>query len=235
MTPSATVAALHTGKVAALETVGTGEWWDRPWQTGFFKNATNEPVWLGYEGFRGDEQADRRVHGGVDKAVCVYPAAHYPHWITTLPVADLPFGAFGENITLDGAAETDVCIGDRFTLGEAEVQISQPRQPCWKLARRWQVKDLALQVERTGFTGFYFRVLRHGHVRAGDSLELVERPFPEWTIARCNEIMHHGKDHSETARRLSECPLLSASWKDSLWLRSQKKATSSSKRTSQPD
>lgn len=235
MNPPATVAALHTGKVATLATGGTGEWWDKPWQTGFFKNAATGPVWLGYEGFRGDEQADRRVHGGTDKAVCVYPAAHYPYWTTTLPVADLPFGAFGENITLDGISETDVCIGDRFTLGEAEVQISQPRQPCWKLARRWQVKDLALQVEQTGFTGFYFRVLRHGHVRAGDSLSLIERPFPEWTIARCNEIMHHAKDDSEAARILSECPLLSASWKDSLWLRSEKKAASSSKRTSQPD
>lgn len=234
-TPSAKVVSLHVGRSRRIEPGGSGEWWDKPWETGFYKMPVKEPVWLGYEGFRGDEQADRRFHGGSEKAVCAYSAEHYPYWRNHLSKPDLPHGAFGENLTIEGLPETGLHIGDRFSLGEAQVQVSQPRQPCWKLARRWQVKDLALQVERTGFTGFYFRVLHHGYVDPEDRLILIERPFPEWSIERCNQIMHHPEADVDTARELAECPLLSASWKDGLWLRAEKKASSSSKRTSQPD
>jgi MOSC domain-containing protein YiiM len=231
-----TVLSLHVGKARNIEPSGTDEWWDKPWQTGFFKEPHGESCWLGYEGFRGDEQADRRYHGGSEKAVCVYSAAHYPYWSETLALPDLAHGAFGENLTVNGLTETEVCIGDRFALGEAEVQVSQPRQPCWKLARRWHVKDLAVQVERTGFTGFYFRVIRHGAVHAGDALTLLERPFGMWTIDRCNQIIHHGKADHEAARELAGCPLLSASWKDSLWARTEKKqAASTNARTTQPE
>lgn len=232
----AKVLALHIGKARQIESFESGEWWDKPWQTGFYKEPQSGPRWLGYEGFRSDEQADRRYHGGPEKAVCVYASEHYPYWRETLRIPDLPHGAFGENLTLQGLFETSVCIGDRFSLGEAEVQISQPRQPCWKLARRWHVKDLAARVEQTGFTGFYFRVLRHGHVQTGDALALMDRPFPQWTIERCNQIMHHLKDDAESAASLAECPLLSSSWKDALWLRSGKKSGASSHlRTQQPD
>ncbi len=232
----ARVIALHIGKVRQIESSESGGWWDKPWQTGFYKEPRSEPLWLGYEGFRGDEQADRRYHGGPEKAVCVYPSEHYPYWCETLGIADLPHGAFGENLTLQGLLETTVCIGDRFSLGEAEIQISQPRQPCWKLARRWHVKDLTARVEQTGFTGFYFRVLRHGQVGTGDTLTLLDRPFPLWTIERCNQVMHHPEDDAESAASLASCPLLSSSWKDALWLRSGKKsAASSNLRTQEPD
>lgn len=219
---SGKVVALYAGRVREIKPTGSGEWWDKEWQTGFFKQPRQEPSWLGYEGFRGDEQADRRYHGGSEKAVCVYPTEHYPYWREVLSIPDLPHGAFGENLTVQGLGEKDVCIGDRFSLGEGEVQISQPRQPCWKLARRWQVKDLTLRVEQTGFTGYYFRVIRHGTISPADELVLLERPFPEWTIERCNRIMHHSKSDVESARALSQCPLLSSSWKDGLWLRAEK-------------
>ncbi len=237
MSLSAVILALHVGKACEIQPTGTGEWWDRPWRTGYFKRPASGAVWLGYEGFRGDEQEDRRHHGGSEKAVCVYPDEHYPRWRDTLALPGLGHGAFGENLTVSGLTESGVCIGDVFTLGEACVQVSQPRQPCWKLARRWRVKDLAAQVERTGFTGFYLRVLRHGDVRAGDALTLVERFFPQWTIARCNEIMHHQKADAHAARELAGCDLLSTSWKDSLWARSQGPGTESANnaRTTQPE
>lgn len=230
----ARLVALHLGKTRDICPGASGEWWDKAWQTGFFKEAQQQPCWLGYEGFRGDEQADRKYHGGSEKAVCVYAAEHYPHWRETLQLPELPYGAFGENLTLEHLLEANTCIGDSYELGEAVVQVSQPRQPCWKLARRWQVKDLAAQVERTGYTGFYFRVLRHGYVRPGDKLEMLSRPHPEWSISRCNDIMHHHKDDAEAARELSECALLSSSWKDSLWARSQRGANSTDARTRQP-
>ena len=230
----AAVVALNIGKIREVAAGGSGEWWDKSWETGFYKEPQSKPCWLGYEGFREDEQSDRRHHGGSEKAVCVYAAEHYPYWREALALPELPHGAFGENLTVQHLVETDVCIGDRFSLGGAEVQVSQPRQPCWKLARRWQVKDLAAQVERTGFSGYYFRVLRHGPVAVGDMLTLVERPFPEWTVSLCNDIMHHQRNDPMAARRLAECPLLSASWKDGLWARSERGLTNSVARLQQP-
>lgn len=220
--PQPIVNSLHLGKALEIEPSGSGDWWDKAWRTGFYKTAVEGDFWLGYEGFREDEQADRRYHGGSEKAVCVYPAEHYPYWQAHLSIPALGPGAFGENLTVSGLRETELSIGDVFTLGSARVQVSQPRQPCWKLARRWQVKDLAAQVERNGFTGYYFRVLRHGEVKAGDVLLLEERPFPQWTIQRCNQIMHHQSADREAALALASCPLLSASWKDSLWFRAQR-------------
>lgn len=214
--------ALFLGRAREIASTGTEDWWDKPWATGFYKEPQTAECWLGYENLRGDEQADRRHHGGVDKAVCVYSGEHYAAWRESLHLPELPLGAFGENFTTLGLLESSVCIGDVFSVGDARVQISQPRQPCWKLARRWRIKDLALQVERTGRTGYYFRVLAHGAVRPGDPLILLERSHPEWTIARCNEVMHHQKDDAEAARNLSECRALSASWKDSLWARATK-------------
>ena len=215
------VLSIQAGAARDVAPTGGSEWWDKEWRTGFHKQVVLQPVWLAYEGFPDDEQADRVNHGGVDKAVCVYAGEHYPQWRLQPELATMEFGAFGENLTTEGLLEAAVCIGDAFALGGAVVQVSQPRQPCWKLARRWRLKNLSAQVERTGRTGFYFRVLRHGEVRAGDSFTLLERPFPEWTIARCNEVMHHLKSDKPLARLLSECPLLSASWKDALWARAQ--------------
>jgi MOSC domain-containing protein YiiM len=211
--------SLQTGKAANVAAQGSDAWWDKEWHTSFFKQSSPDRHWLGYEGLRGDEQADRKNHGGVDRAVCVYAGEHYPWWRETLSLAALPFGAFGENFTTTGLLESTVCVGDLFTLGSALLQVSQPRQPCWKLGRRWQIKDLAAQVERTGLTGYYFRVLKHGHVVAGDVFAHEERPFPAWTIQRCHEIMYHQKDDLDAAQALSQCPALSGVWKDSLWAR----------------
>lgn len=231
MAVAMTIEALHLGAVREIECAGSEEWWDKPWSTGFIKTPQADACWLGYEGFKGDEQADRRHHGGVDKAVCVYPAEHYLHWRTTLSLPDLGYGAFGENLTASGCTEALVCIGDVFSLGDALVQVSQPRQPCWKLARRWRVKDLAAQVERNGFTGYYLRVLQHGRVKAGDQAKLLERSFPHWTVDRCNEIMHHQKQDSQSATQLAGCSALSASWKDALWARAQHNAKAAEGRT----
>lgn len=219
---TARVESLQVGKSAEIRGTGTEAWWDCDWVTGFRKAPMEGRVWLGYGGLRGDEQADRQHHGGVDKAVCVYALEHYGHWQEVLGGAELPMGAFGENFSTRGFIEDGVCIGDVYAIGDARVQVSQPRQPCWKLARRWRRKDLAVLVEQTGFTGFYFRVLRHGWVAAGMSLERVERPHPEITVARANRVMHHAKDDREAARDLAGCPALSASWKDALWSRAER-------------
>jgi MOSC domain-containing protein YiiM len=104
----------------------------------------------------------------------------------------------------------------RLNLGTALIQLSQPRQPCWKLGRRWRIRDLARRVQQSGRTGWYFRVLREGGVEAGQSFQLHERPHPEWTVAAANEVMHLRQHDLAAARALADCPALAASWRESL-------------------
>lgn len=188
---------------------------DKPWVSGFFKSVVAGPVQVTRTQISGDGQADLVNHGGPDKAINVYPSEHLHYWQAELGLP-LPPGAFGENFTVAGSLESDVCVGDVFRVGEVIVQVSQPRQPCWKLARRWRIKDLAARVERTGFTGWYLRVLQEGVVEAPAEFTLLERPHPEWSVALANEIMHHRKDDREAAHALAQCPALSASWITSL-------------------
>ncbi len=194
---------------------------NRAWTTGFFKRAVTGPVWLGLRNLEGDGQADLVHHGGPNKAVCAYSADHFPFWCHELQRRDFQAGAFGENFTVTGLTEKGVCIGDIWEVGEALVQISQPRQPCWKLSRRWDVSDLAVRVQQTGRTGWYFRVLREGFVASGLPLLRVERPHAEWTVDKANHIMHHDKQNFAAAARLAAIPPLSSSWRDSLRRRRQ--------------
>lgn len=197
----------------------------QPWSTGILKRPVRGPIRLRQQNLEGDGQADLIHHGGPDKAVCVYPSEHWSHWSGILPPQQLSGGEFGENFTLEGLTEADVCIGDVFSVGSALVQISQPRQPCWKLARRWQVKDLAVQIQQTGFTGWYFRVLQEGLVEANMPLRLMDRPYPAWTVKTANGIMHQEQDNLTAAEHLSLCPLLSSSWQHTLRQRSRQQNT----------
>jgi len=211
--------SLHVGKPQLIPASGSSEWWDKEWTTALVKQPVSEPVWLGYEGLRGDGCADLAVHGGVDRAVCVYPEEHYAYWRETLQLAELPYGAFGENFTTAGLHEETLFVGDIYALGESLLQVSQPRQPCWKPARRWKIKDLTARIEQTGRTGFYFRVLRHGYVQAGQPLQLFQRGSETWSVALCNEVMYRRKTDRDSTRALSEIPVLSGSWKDFLHAR----------------
>lgn len=208
----ATIATLLVGKPQTFGTEGAADPLNRPWTSGIVKRPARGPVWLSKTNLHGDGQADLRHHGGPDKAVLVYAACHYTAWERELQLPNFGHGGFGENFTVTHMTEEDVCIGDTYRVGEAVVQVSQPRQPCWKLARRWHVKDLALRTQKTGRTGWYLRVLEEGNVAAGASITLLERPYPEWTVAYCNEIMHERRKDSELAGKLAACPLLAASW-----------------------
>lgn len=204
--------SVQVGKPRAVSSTESGESTDQNWTTGFFKDPVSGLILLERTNLVGDGQADLENHGGPEKAVNVYPIEHYPYWEQTVGFTHLQPGAFGENFTIKGLLEADVCIGDVFEVGEALVQISQPRQPCWKLARRWKMKDLALRVQETGRTGWYFRVLQEGHVQTGNTLVLQERPCPRWTVAAANDVMHHHKGDTETIRDLSGCLHLASRW-----------------------
>lgn len=155
------------------------------------KQSTAVPLWLGPQGLAGDEQGDPRHHGGPEKAVHHYAAEHYAAWRQDLPqasAAPLQAGGFGENFSTQGLTEANVCVGDIFRVGGAMLQISQARQPCWKLNLRFGLADMALRVQQSGRTGWYYRVLEAGEVAPGDALTLTERPCPAWTLAR---VLHY--------------------------------------------
>lgn len=207
------IVSLQVGLPRVVEGRDTGNSSDQAWTTGFFKGPVNDLVWLGRLNLAGDGQADLENHGGLDKAVNVYPIEHYSYWMQALSWNELVPGAFGENFTTEALTENKVCIGDTFQIGEALVEVSQPRQPCWKLARRWGVQDLALRFQNTGRTGWYFRVLREGFVQANHTVVLVSRPYPQWTVAAANLLMHHQTEDREAARDLANCPALSSRWR----------------------
>lgn len=207
--------SVQVGKARRLGDKDAADYFDQEWRSAIYKEPLAGPVWVTATNVTGDQQANRQVHGGPDKAVNVYPSEHLAHWQTALHLEMSP-GAFGENFTTAGLNETEVCIGDIFRVGEALVQVSQPRQPCAKLARRWRMKDFAVHVIEADKTGWYLRVLREGTVAAGQSIELLERPHPAWTIAAANAVMYRGKKDAAAMQALANCPALSAAWREDL-------------------
>lgn len=216
-TAPATIVSLRVGLPKEYGTPGAKDPMKRPWRTGFIKGGLDGPVYLGRTNLVGDGQADLRVHGGPDKAVCVYPARRYPYWRERLGL-EFPFGSFGENFTLSERDETSVCIGDILAIGDAVVEVSQPRSPCWKLARRWGEKKLALWVQQTGFTGWYLRVLQQGEVACGQTFELRERPNPTWTILRANQVRYNPHRDLNDAAELANLIALGERWSKKLAL-----------------
>lgn len=200
---------------------------DKPWTTGFYKMPIQGRVFAGKTNLSGDGQADLKHHGGIDKAVLAYSADHYPEWRRQLALPDMPHGAFGENLTIAGLCEESVHIGDILRIGEAIFEVSQPRQPCWKLARRWRMHELTGMVVRNGRSGWYLRVVEEGWIEANMPVDLLERPNPDWSIARANKILHHCRKDLQLTEDLAAVTRLAASWVDELQERAEKLRTSS--------
>ncbi len=216
--PSRIIASLVTLCVAKPQNYGSPDAvdaHDKPWTTGFFKKPFYGSLFLGKTNLIGDGQADLKYHGGADKAVLAYSADNYPLWKNEINL-ELPHGAFGENFTIAGLCEQTVCLGDVYAIGSARVQVSQPRQPCWKLGRRWRMNELVAMVIANGRTGWYLRVLEEGTVAPGMPLTLLDRPEGAWSVARANHILHHCKTDAQLTRLLAEVSPLSQSWKDTL-------------------
>lgn len=211
-----TIVSIQVGQPATRHFADPRDGKDRSWTSAFFKEPVAGPVWASRTNLAGDQQADLENHGGIDKAVLAYSAENYEYWRTQLARPDLPHGAFGENLTIAGLDEWSVCIGDEFQAGGVRFQVSQPRQPCWKLSRRWQIDDLARQVIANSKSGWYLRVLTEGELTAGMSIELISRPNPAWAVARASDLMHHRKDDLTGAAELAALPELSLSWQDDL-------------------
>ncbi|WP_104910628.1 MOSC domain-containing protein [Pseudomonas sp. LG1D9] len=216
--PTIRLDTLLTGRVQPFTRPGTQSAIDKHPQQGQLKVCTL--------GLHGDEQGDLRVHGGVEKAIHHYPLEHYARWADELgahPLLTQP-GAFGENFSTTGWSEHDVCLGDRIRVGTALLEVSQGRMPCWKLSDRFAVANLALRVQQSGRTGWYYRVLEQGVVSAGDSLQRVERPFAEWSLARLSAVLFDKQVETELLRECLALPLV-PSWRRTLERRLEKGMT----------
>jgi MOSC domain-containing protein YiiM len=207
--PFMTVDALLTGK-------------PRPFRgddhSAIAKQPVDGPVRVTWDGFAGDAVADRVHHGGWDKAIHLYPQDHYDWWLERRPGHPLlgAPGAFGENIASRGMTEEDICLGDRFSLGTAVVEVSHGRQPCWKLDHRFGGRDVMTTIIRTARCGVYFRVIREGEAEAGGRMDLLDRPLPDWSVARLFRLLIGGGHRHDPAavRQLADMPQLAEVWRD---------------------
>ena len=190
------------------------EWNRRTIRTSIFKAPVSGRVQVRKLNLDGDEQSDLTVHGGVDKAVYVYPSEHYTFWRNELPSADLGWGAFGENLTTEGALEDKaVRIGDRFRVGSAEFVVTQPRMPCFKLGIRFGRADIIKRFLHSGRNGFYFAVAKEGDVAAGDSIELLGRDENGVTVADIVELYAADAAKQDLLQRVSELAALPENWR----------------------
>ncbi len=212
-TQQGTLASMQVGTPHRYGTKDAPAKLDQPWRTSFFRAPSMEPRWLYTTHLDGNDQADKKNHGHLDQAVLFYAAAHYPAWEAELGRADMGPGGFGENLTVADLSEATVCMGDVYAIGDALVQVTGPRYPCWKISQRWHLDDLTERVAATGRTGWYASVQREGQLVPGMPITLTERPYPDVTIARVNAAAHgHHSDHAE-AQALLASPALDAFWR----------------------
>ncbi len=209
MPPRMTIAALLTGRPVPFR----GEDY-----SAIAKQPVEGPVRIGWLGLEGDSVADPIHHGGWDKAIHAYAQDNYPFWRERKPghaLLERP-GAFGESIAAQGLTEGQICIGDRFTLGSAIVEVSHGRQPCWKLDHRFQARDVMATIIQTARSGWYYRVIREGEAQAGSVMELIERPLPEWSVERVFRLLIGGGHKREpgAVRELARMGALAEAWRD---------------------
>jgi MOSC domain-containing protein YiiM len=195
------------------------EWRAEGVETAIFKAPVSGPVAVTRLNLAGDRQADLSVHGGPDKAVYAYPAEHYGYWREELPQVTLPSGSFGENLTVEGISEADVRVGDVLRIGTAELVVTQPRLPCYKLNVRFQRPDMVKRFLRSRRTGFYLAVRKEGHLNAGDPIELMRTDPAAIGITEIVSLYTNKEEAGELLQRALTTSALPQSWRDHFRLR----------------
>ena len=208
--------SVQIGQTRTYGSPGAANPLERPWTSAIRKEPVEAQVWAGREGLSGDQQYDRRGHGGPDRALLMYSADHYPRWREEWGRKDVAPGAFGENLTVSGLSEDSVCIGDVFRIGEVRVEVSSPRSPCNNLSRRHGIHDLVKTIVLNHRSGWYLRVLQEGWLESGMDVLLADRPYPQWTIRRAAQVKRLRADLPEDARLLAACPALQIEWRRKL-------------------
>jgi len=205
---SAILSSVRTGRAAPLGPEGV--------LSGFVKHVVEGPVAVTPLGLAGDQQADLKVHGGPEKAVYGYAGSHYALWRAEQPqhTARMTEGAMGENLTIAGLEEGGICVGDVHAIGTALLQVCQPRQPCFKMALRFEDSRLPKAFVKSGRSGWYYRVLRPGTLASGDAVTLQDRPHPDFAFTRLIEIVYHGKVTPAELACMAEMEGLASQWRD---------------------
>lgn len=183
-------------------------------RTSIWKSARDGRLHVATLNIDGDKQSDLSVHGGKHKAVYCYPSEHYAYWREQLPGVDLPWGAFGENLTTEGLLETEVCIGDRIRIGTAEFQVTQPRQPCFKLGIRFGRDDIVKRFVLSGRPGFYVSVTREGDIGRGDTIDYLEHAAGSMSVSDIFALKFDDEDQDEQVRRAASIDALAPSWRE---------------------
>jgi MOSC domain-containing protein YiiM len=177
-------------------------------RTGIFKRKTEGPVKVTRLGLEGDDQANRKLHGGIYKAICVYPSEHYGFWKEELGNPGLSFGDFGENLTTAGLMEGDIHLGDRLRIGSTEIVATQPREPCITLNARLDTKDISARIRKSGRSGFYFSVVKEGIIKNGDSIECINRDENRVTVSDFNQVINGESGVANIIERASKIDAL---------------------------
>ncbi|MGF1680126.1 MOSC domain-containing protein [Photobacterium minamisatsumaniensis] len=204
MLPSSTVTEIRVGKVKPMFEEAFGG----SLKTGIDKQPLDH-VSVNVLGMNGDQQ-EESFHGGADRALLQYDSAHYTQLKTMFPQSAAHFvaGGFGENIVATGINEHTVCIGDIVKIGTVMAQVSQTRSPCFKLNARFELPGMAEYVQNYAMTGWFYRVLEAGEIHVGDSIEVVERPYPQWSIAKVMACLYHDTENKQAATELAQLPEL---------------------------
>lgn len=187
------------------------EWRGQKVETGIYKYAVETPIFLGSEDVANDHVIDRRYHGGSDKACYLYSADHYPFWQTKYPNQDWKWGMFGENLTISGLNESEIRIGDRFRIGGAVVQVTQPRQPCFKLGVRFGDQSVVSDFWTLPYPGVYVRVLLQGEVKTGDEMVLLESDPQSLSVSQVFSIFHHHQGDVNLIQKAIKEPFMAES------------------------
>jgi MOSC domain-containing protein YiiM len=195
------------------------EWRNEAVETGIFKSPVSGPVAVTSLNLAGDRQADLSVHGGADKAVYAHPSEHYVYWREQLPTMALTWGAFGENLTLEGVSEAEVRVGDVLRIGTAELVVTQPRLPCYKLNVRFQQPDMVKRFLQSGRTGFYLSVRKEGHSAAGDAVVHTPADRSAIGVTEIVTLYLNKENRGELLHRALATEALSQSWRDHFRLR----------------
>ncbi|WP_347548909.1 MOSC domain-containing protein [Pseudalkalibacillus hwajinpoensis] len=184
-------------------------------ETGIYKQSVKEAVYVSSVQVEGDAQSDLVHHGGPEKAICVYSSDHYSFWEEKLRRQLVP-GAFGENFTISGLDENEARIGDVYRIGEITVQVSLPRQPCYKLAKKFEIDNMHLFVMENGYSGYYLRVLEEGYVKEGDDVRIENRPTHDVTVSLINRLTYHDRSDYKGLEQAMLATELSESWYNKL-------------------
>lgn len=175
----------------------TIQWRGKDVQTGIYKTPTNQPLYLGLENVKGDEISDRRVHGGIEKACYLFSSDDYSYWKNLYPELNWNWGMFGENLSVQGLDESKICIGDSYKLGTALVQVTQPREPCFKLGVKFGTQKILKQFIEHRRSGIYVRILEKGSVKKGDTLILQESPKEKVTVSELLDLYYNPMKNQE--------------------------------------